>query len=216
MKKTTRLVISLCMVALSVFILCFGVWAAVVAEYKITGKVSYSVDNVNMRFQIEASISNASSDANENVEISNSTFSYSNASDINEVLNSWNLGSIYFIKNYSNGGETLTVPDIVITIKVTNLSSNQPMYVKYDWQTDDDTQFDTTSTPKANAKITLQFQKQVNTGTLQSSTENSYTDLTNLNSSVTYKLTMKLKSSVESLDPLGLGFAWNFNFDAIK
>ena len=116
MKKTTRLVISLCMVALSVFILCFGVWAAVVAEYKITGKVSYSVDNVNMRFQIEASISNASSDANENVEISNSTFSYSNASDINEVLNSWNLGSIYFIKNYSNGGETLTVPDIVITI----------------------------------------------------------------------------------------------------
>ena len=214
MKKTTKLVISLCMVALSLVVLCFGVWAATNASYTVSGMVAYDPANVDMRFSIEASITGASSNPDSDVQVTNSTFRYDNSSNLNLFLDDWSIGEIYFKKTYEDNGTVIKVPDIVITIKITNLSSVQPMYVKNTWSTDDAGKFDTESTASTNAKIRLKFEKSVgSTGTYQNSQENVYTELASKGSSVTYKLTFSLKENRENISPIG--FVWNYVFDAV-
>ncbi len=215
MKKATKLVISLCMVALSLIVLSFGVWAATSVSYSITGMVAYDPANVDMRFRIEASITGASSNPDSDVAVTKSEFRYDNSSNLNSILEDWNIGEIYFKKTYQNNGTVVVVPDIVITVKITNLSSVQPMYVKNTWETDDEQQFDTEATSNDNANIRLKFEKSVgSTGTYVNSNLGEYTELASKNANVTYKLTFSLKQNRENISPIG--FVWNYYFDAVK
>ena len=213
LKKTTKLVVSLCMVALSLVVLCFGVWAATSVSYTVSGMVSYDINNVDLRFSIDASIAGASSNPDSDVAVSNSTFRYDNSGNLNLFLDDWNIGEIYFKKTYQNNGTVVVVPDIVITVTITNLSSIQPMYVKNTWQTDDAGQFDTEAAPNDNANIRLKFEKSVgSTGEYINSNLGEYTELLTKNSSVTYRLTFSLKQNRDSIEPIG--FVWGYVFDA--
>ena len=216
MKKATKLVISLCMVALSLVVLCFGVWAATSVSYTVTGMVAYDSANVDMRFRIDASIEGASSNPDSDVSVTNSTFRYDNSSNLNLFLDDWDIGKIYFKKTYEDNGTVVKVPDIVITVKITNLSSVQPMYVKNTWETGDGgQQFDTETSPSTNANIRLKFEKSIgSTGTYTNSNLNEFTELASKNFSVTYRLTFSLKQNRENISPIG--FVWGYQFDAFN
>ncbi len=110
MSKRIRLVLSICILALCLSTLTFGVLAAVQKNNQIKGEIGFSADNCNV--SISASISGAVKEdgSANNANLATTTVTDNLAWQINDVL-------CFDEKNYP------TIPDIVITFVVTNNSS---------------------------------------------------------------------------------------------
>lgn len=205
MKKTTKLMISLFMVCISIVVLGFGVWAAVSVSYTVGGTVSFSYNSVN---EIYFSLSGNGTGASTAIK----SFSYSNTSEMTKDLPNWELGQIYFNQVFNADGTSSTTSDIVITLLVRNESSVFSLFVKPDFTVDDASKYDTSIAPNSNAKIRYKIERYITSYVDITANQSQFIQLSSQGASITYRITFSLKNNRESFDPLG--FNWQFIFSS--
>ena len=210
MKKLNRLIISLCIVALSICMLIVGVWASSNVTYKISGIVSYSTDDYELFFRIDG---NASGIYNaDGTERSISSFSFIKNNNTSQTIANWEIGNdLYFGKIYQSN--TLIIPNIEIQITVTNIG-DVPVYVKNAWVNSSD--YDTELSQNSNAKVRLSFyQKQLSASTWNPYNQGNYVALENNGDAANFKVVLKLKDVYSDIAlASALAFTWNFVFSA--
>lgn len=210
MKKINKLIISLCIVALSICMLIVGVWASSNVAYKISGIVQYETDDYELFFRIDGNASGIyNADDSERVI---SSFSFVKNDNTSQKINNWEIGNdLYFGKIYESN--TLIIPNIEIQITVTNIG-DVPVYVKNVWGNSSD--YDTDSSQNSNAKIRMSFyQKATNSSTWNSYTQGNYVSLLEKNDAVNFKVVLKLKDVYSDIAlASALAFTWNFTFSA--
>ena len=211
MKKINKLIISLCIVALSICMLIVGVWASSGIAYKISGIVSYETKDYELFFRIDGTASGIYN--TDDTERAITPFSFVKDNNETDTVDDWTIGEdLYFGKVYESN--TLTIPDIEIQITVTNIG-DVPVFVKNAWG--NSTDYDTSLSQSSNAKIRLAFyQKSVTSSSWSEYSQGSYVSLLNNGDAVNFKVVLKLKDVYSDIAlASALAFSWNFVFFGI-